>query len=92
MFLYGLAGASDFQTGNLEIPRSLMIMLGVFLSVFVQMCEAVWGSWWFKPFNRVVIGWLSHMHAGVERFLFISLFKVHEEKDMHVPVHTQMKN
>jgi len=92
MLVYGLAGANGFQTGNLEILRSLLIRLGVFLSTFVQVGEAMCGSWWFKPLNRVIVDWLSHTQMGVERFLLISLFKVDEEKDMHAPVHTQMKN
>lgn len=67
-------------------------MFRVFLNTFVQMGEAMWGSWWFKPLNSIIVGWLSHLQAGVEMFLFINLFSIHEEKDAHVPVHTQMKN
>lgn len=89
MNYYGLISASDFLTGNLEIPRFFLIMLNVFLSTFVQMFEFVWV---LKPLKRVIIWWLSHMQARVERFLLISLFRVHEEKDMHAPVQTWMKN
>lgn len=32
------------------------------------------------------------MQARVERFLLVSLFRVLEEKDMHAPVQTWMKN
>lgn len=39
MNYYGLISASDFLTGNLEIPRFFLIMLNVFLSTFVQMFE-----------------------------------------------------
>lgn len=38
MLVCGLAGASDFQTGNQKIPR-LRWMIGVFLSTFVQTHE-----------------------------------------------------
>lgn len=41
MVVYDLTSASDFLTGNLEIPGFFVKMLNVFLSTFFQMLEAV---------------------------------------------------
>lgn len=92
MLVYGLAGASDFQTGHPRIPGSPLLRLRAFLSTFVQMRKATWASWCFKTLNRVMC-WLVEAHTSKSGKVLTHqpLRSTLEGTSVKVPVHTQVK-